>query len=1180
MELNAAKSLVEKVFSSSYSRENFKKLAVEIFNGYDRNERPIHQEIFHVQNFTNLGLYEDDKGKKIAVFEVELLKDKSLHRTPRVGQRNLIASQLKRYGYDSALISFYHANHDEWRLSFVTLEYSIDFSSEKEDIVEHLSPARRQSFVAGPNEGSHTAKKQCLTRLQSDAKPSFNEIASIFGLEAVSDDFYEQYKELYLRLTEELEGFIVKDKVIAEDFKEKEVSASDFAKKTLGQFVFLYFIQRKGWIKDKANPDDRFSFSKLFDNRERYGVNFFNDLMEPIFYEALAKKDPNLDVYSVLKHYEFPYLNGGLFEPIQGYDWEKTNIVITDAFFKNENKTKDGDIGDGLLDVFNRFNFTVHENDSLDQDIAVDPEMLGKVFENLLDVKDRKNKGAFYTPREIVQYMCQESLINYLVTEIGDEIPSEVLKLFITNHSILEAKDMKGTELEIIAENAMALDQLLANVKVCDPAVGSGAFPMGMLSEIVGARNSLQPFLSNKQTIYDLKLHTIGQSLYGVDLDPSAVDIARLRFWLSLIIEEETPTPLPNLEHKLMQGNSLLSSYEGVDLFNDQFLVNEDGRQEKLNIIDEEIKVLENELKDGFNTADIQRVRAIKKHLIRLGKQKNKIQAENTSSPTTHMLFESDDALSRIKKQVDLLQSKIKQFLLPEGNSNKEALKNDIEDIKWDLIEASVDSEIKARAFQQLKNKRVQPFFLWKLEFIDVFRNNNGFDIVIGNPPYIQLQKTINEASKTKLGDLYSASKYETFTKTGDIYALFYELGIKLAKKSGYLSLITSNKWMRAGYGASLRKFLCKYELKALIDFSGYSVFSNATVDVNILSIKKSDPSKSVLATHFKGNLKNYSIYKYIQENQVRLSDLSENSWTIKDPNHQALKDKIESMGIPLKDWDVSINNGIKTGYNSAFIIDQLKRDELVAEDPKSEEILKPILKGKDIKFYSHNSKNLYLVACHNGFKNKRGEDIKPINIDSYPVIKKHLNEHWEKIEKRGDKGFTPYNLRPCAYIEEIEETKIIYPETTQGPYFYFDKDGKYYIEKTCFMISSKNSNLLLYLYTLLRSKLITYIFRNFFTGVDLSGSGYQYNKHALEKTPIILMENADQNIKEKLIILSKKIVDLIELDAPLDEIKYYQNEIDDLIFKLYRLNEEEILIINNDRPIGVPRGAKHPLTI
>ena len=281
MKIDAAKDLLETVFASSYSRDNFKRLAAEVFNEYVRKEQTIHQDE-SVKNFSNLGLFEDEKGKKIAIFEVELLSENSLH-LARVKQRNLIANQLKIQDYDSALCSFYHPNQGEWRLSFITRESSVDISSEKLKFIEQLSPSRRQSFIAGPNEGTHTAKKQFLLRIQSDNKPSFNDIASIFAIEAVNDDFYEQYKELYLRLTEELEQFMEKDPVIAADFKEKEVSASDFAKKTLGQFVFLYFIQKKGWIKDKSNSGGSFTFRKLFDSRN--GKNFFNDLMEPIFYE-------------------------------------------------------------------------------------------------------------------------------------------------------------------------------------------------------------------------------------------------------------------------------------------------------------------------------------------------------------------------------------------------------------------------------------------------------------------------------------------------------------------------------------------------------------------------------------------------------------------------------------------------------------------------------------------------------------------------------------------------------------------------------------------------------------------------------------------------------------------------------------------------------------------------------
>jgi hypothetical protein len=1024
MELNAAKNLLEKVFSSSYSRENFKQLVAEIFNGYDRNEQSIHQEIFHVENFTNLGLYEDDKGKKIAVYEVELLNFKSIHHA-RVAQRNLIASQLKSYNYDGALISFYHANQDEWRVSFITRESSIDIDADKLKFIEHLTPARRKSFIAGPNEGSHTAKKQFLERLQSTDKPSFDEIACIFEIEAVNNDFYEQYKELYLRLTEELDRFIANDEVIAEDFKDKDVSASDFAKKTLGQFVFLYFIQKKGWIKDIDNPDNRFSFNMLFDNKDLYGDNFFNDIIEPIFYELLAKKDPNFQKYTLLKHYEFPYLNGGLFEPIRGYDWEKTSIMISDEFFKNKNKTKDGDIGDGLFDVFNRFNFTIYENDPIEQDIAVDPEMLGKVFENLLSIKDRKSKGAFYTPREIVQYMCQESLINFLDTKIGDEIPLETLKFFIKNHSILEAKDIKGMDLEIIAENAIALDQLLENIKVCDPAVGSGAFPMGMLSEIVGVRNFLQTFLSNNRTIYDLKLHTIGQSLYGVDLDPSAIDIARLRFWLSLIIEEDIPTPLPNLEHKLMQGNSLLSSYEGIELFNDQLLVNEDSRQEKLTIIDKELNVLEKELKDGANTMNILRIQAIKKHLIRLGKRKIKIQAENTPTSVTQELFESSDALSRIKKQVDLLQSKIKQFLLLDESSNKEDLKNDIENIKWHLIEASVDSEVKARAFQKLKNKRVQPFFLWKLEFIDVFRNNNGFDIVIGNPPYV----SVKGLSKELKSDLQKA--YETAKGRLNLFTLFVELGYKILNKKTTLSyIIPENIFSNYEYRHTRNFILVNNCLSKVCRFEK-RVF-DAAVDTAILFLQKSNKETVSIYKDFKNKYSTYCIddLKKFPDHVFPFKVIEEHKYLIE----KLLNFKKGSLSEILE-----VQQGI--------IYSGQKKEDIFSNERVSSNY-KKILDGRDISRYKINW------------------DIKSEN--------KFLNYTNKLHRPREERIFT-------------QSEKIIFPRKSKSFVCAIDTE-QYYLLNTAYVGILRSSEInIYYILALLNSRVINFYYQAVFFGWQIT---------------------------------------------------------------------------------------------
>lgn len=1152
MKFDTAKNLVEKVFSSKYSRENYLDLISNIFKTYNRDVKSVLEKNDMFRSFINLGCYKDNKQKNIAIFEVELNKEKSIN-SARVSQRNLISKKLKQDKYDAAFVSFYHPKISEWRLSYVSYEVLIDFDTLK--FKDQITPSRRQSFIAGPYEGSHTAKKQFIPLLVSDELPEYSDILKIFEIEAVNDDFYKQYKELYLKLTEYLEGFIKNDKIIAEDFRNKEVTANDFAKKTLGQFIFLYFLQRKGWIKNKKNKKELFSFSKLFENRDLYGENFFNDLIEPIFYEALGKGNSS-NKYKVLNNFQFPYLNGGLFEPLRGYDWKKTDIVIPDSFFKNEELSKDGDIGSGLLDVFNRFNFTVHENDPIEQDIAVDPEMLGKVFENLLEITDRKSKGAYYTPREIVKYMCQETLISYLSNNLGETIPSNFIERFIRENSILHGNEIESTDLSPIIENAIDIDYFLSEIKVCDPAVGSGAFPMGMLNEIVGARLLLQQYLPFKNNIYNLKLHTIGHSLYGVDLDPSAVEIARLRFWLSLIVDEEKPTPLPNLEHKLMQGNSLLSKYNEIELFDDKYLNKIDNFKEDIKLIDNEISLLQKE----FLVSSSSGKKVIKNRLNTLNKKKSTINSFYENTPINQNLFEDSD--DKIKNLIDKLQIKIGRFLLPDQSEDKNILKQEIDNIKWELVEISQNDKQENSNIDLLRNKRVQPFFLWKLEFVDVFKNEGGFDIVIGNPPYIQLQKPISENNPKKYGDLFVNSKYQTFNKTGDIYALFYELGTYLLCKNGHLCLITSNKWMKAAYGHQLRDFLSKYKIKKFIDFAGCTVFENATVDVNILCLENSKGNFSTFATQFKGNFKKQTINSYVLKNQTKINDISSSSWSITDPTLQQIKNKIEQIGTSLMEWDLKINRGIVTGFNNAFIITEETRNKIINEDKKSIDLIKPVLRGRDINPYYAKFSNLFIICT---FPSKK------INIDEYPAIKKYLKSFGKKIFQTGETYIDDNGLKTKSrkktnnkwfetqdqinYWGDFEKTKIIYPNMTKYKPFMLDKSN-YYTNQKCFIVTGSN---LKFLTGILNSWLFDFAFKEKFP--ELLGGTIELSKIFFEQLCIIKPNEKVSNIIEKI----EKNVDNIAIIKSNDlnsDISELYDEIDDLVYKLYDLSETETELI------------------
>ncbi|MBD5209560.1 MAG: N-6 DNA methylase [Bacteroidales bacterium] len=497
--------------------------------------------------------------------------------------------------------------------------------------------------------------------------------------------------------------------------------------------------------------------NKWFETQDSisYWDNFLDGVLEPLFFEvlntdkpyrtAVAKSLPGID--------NIPYLNGGLFARDE---IDERTCVFPEDIFKR------------LFDFLDSYNFTIDENDTDDAEIGIDPEMLGRIFENLLE--DNKDKGAFYTPKEIVDYMCRESIIAYLITGI----PERSHKLIRNFVETLDASDLDEKQRSYIRKQ-------LQTVKICDPAIGSGAFPMGLVNLL----SKLYVAMKADTDTAKMKRHIMEQNIYGVDIEQGAVDIARLRFWLAMIVEEKEAIPLPNLHFKIMQGNSLLESYNGANL------------------------------------ADL-----------------TKISGQSS-------LFDSDNS------EREALISSLKSYYKTSDHAKRDKLFNDIiNNVRRQLFDKGI-------TLQAGKDPSANSdFFLWHTWFTDVF-TSGGFDIVIGNPPYIQLQKSlgitaIDKKGKEydmKLGDLYKDANFATFEKTGDIYCLFYELGNKMLKDGGHLCYITSNKWMRAGYGERLRSYLSKStNPKILIDFGGIQIFDSATVDTNILLIQKAKNQKSTMA--------------------------------------------------------------------------------------------------------------------------------------------------------------------------------------------------------------------------------------------------------------------------------------------------------------------------------------------
>ena len=859
---------------------------------------------------------------RIGTFIVKLTAEGS--QNARTAQRTFISTLLNKYDLDASLVAFYQENEPSWRLSFVKKELNFTEKGIKVD----LTPAKRFSYLVGEHESVHTAQEYLFSLLNIDShKITLSEIEKVFDVEKVTQRFFEEYKEKYLVLKEYLD----KNQDFITESENLDFTSEEFAKKLMGQIVFLYFLQKKGWlgvqlVPEKLSNDEYYEISSRIDSicnnlLEKYYVketdgytidinkiknetikdnintfisifkgtkydkpwgtgdkkfvrnmfrksrldhskdNFFDEYLEPFFYTGLNEKREYQ--YFVLFNCKIPFLNGGLFEPLNGYRWASAQFNIPDEMFSNDNN-------DGILDIFDLYNFTIDEEEPLEKDIAVDPEMMGKIFEELLDVKDRKNTGSFYTPRDIVHYMCQETLANYLTSKVNIDY-SDIIQ-FIKYGDEISQYDW-GISIDgnydfkvgkTIYNNLIEIDDALYNVKIADPAVGSGAFPLGMLNEIIKLRSNLQTYILIKNdmgkldltnlyntyhletNIYNMKLQVIENSIYAVDLEPSAIEIAKLRLWLSLIVDypsELEPKPLPNLDCKIMQGNSLVDKFEGIKLFSE--------------------KVIKNSMRKNASKTEVQ---------------------QNIFGDLSDIIIQQtldfDDEESNYNTYIDNMINLQKQYFNAFDSNQKKELKKKIDNIQFGMIQNSLKNDLsKFKKFNKVINKKKKPWFIWQLEFYDVFRDKGGFDIVIGNPPYVST-KGSEDDDKNNLIDIYGF--YD------DLYNHFIFKSIDLLKDNGILSMITSNTYFTTYTKKGLRNKILENQLIKIVDL-GYNVFKSAMVSTAIIEIKKNENNKIfksyIVDAKESSNIDSaveYEIYQNIYNNSIN------NSFFI--PNESNLK--------------------------------------------------------------------------------------------------------------------------------------------------------------------------------------------------------------------------------------------------------------------------------------------------
>jgi predicted RNA methylase len=823
MNKKQAQHSISELFTKSFDLERYKRFLNNLLNRYEPRDGHYTGNYIpdafkqHIKQYWRIGKYIDPEGSQLDLLVVEVKSLSKLERA-RSSLRNFAVNRLKQFEKEASLIAFYAEDDQgaDWRFSYVKIEHEAYKDDKgKVKLKQELTPAKRYSYLVGVHENSHTASKQLLPLLEMDyADPRIDEIEAAFSIEKVTDEFFEQYKMLFQKLAEHLKRQSWFKKGSEE---ERDQQVSRFAKKLLGQIVFLYFLQKKRWLgvpRDGrwGEGSKRFMWER-YDQAIKAGGNYYRDFLQYLFYEALADERKGQSDSGYYARFDccVPFLNGGLFEA--DYDWRNEAIELPNTLFHNDEKNKNGDTGTGILDVFERYNFTVKEDEPLEKEVAVDPEMLGKVFENMLEVSERKSKGAFYTPREIVHYMCQESLIHYLdnrlntyatapeLTETqGDifgssqqslgggsiKVPEADIEILIRKgHLALEndtrvlnagkeTRDYKFQLPESVRLHAKAMDEALADIKVCDPAIGSGAFPVGMLHEIVNARMALALHSSIEKSAYKLKRHAIGESLYGVDIDASAIDIARLRLWLSLIVDEEDYgriDALPNLDYKIVHGDSLI----------------------------------------GF--------------------------PENWRSPAF-------DKIEELKKN----------FFQESDHDKKTTLKN------------KIDAEILQRMADSKKIFGWQVNFDFRLMFSEVWHQKNGFDVVIGNPPYgVSLKGDIRN-SIVKI--LSKVPDYE-------IYYFFIERARRLLRDDGINSYIIPNTILFNVYAANYRQDIVKnWEILELLDCTPFPLFQSAVVRNVIYAFKKHNRPKREITYRSTSRANSFNTLVLEKKEAMPISDL------------------------------------------------------------------------------------------------------------------------------------------------------------------------------------------------------------------------------------------------------------------------------------------------------------------
>jgi hypothetical protein len=1176
-------------------------------------------------------------GKTAALLDITVAPSVSLPRN-RASVRHLAARLVDGTTRQAILAVFHGDPVPDWRFSFIIREKSLDLATGQTRTAE--TPARRFTYLLGPNETCRTAAERFALLRDADAgRVTLADIETAFKVDKLTKEFYGELSDWYF-------WALTQVRFPADIEKDKETRNATMTIRLITRLMFIWFLKKKGVIPDCLF--DKTSVDAWLSYTDATGSTYYKAILQNLFFATL-NFDPKegargfvewgkkgVLAYRYKRFFKrgaadrflgvcqaIPFLNGGLFENLDkdvetasprrldcfsNTEENEKRLAVPDAlFFAKEqivdlsafydDKRKSAVRVKGLFEILNAYNFTVEENTPYDQEVALDPELLGQVFENLLASYNpetrttaRKQTGSFYTPREIVQYMVDESLKAHLLEKVGQAfLPAVSPESCALSDSSPAQTGMSAPPpdlsqrlnalfsytdepLHLSEAERAAIVQALFTCKILDPACGSGAFPMGVLQQMVHILNRLDPdntYLKTqalkqveeetravvndasalddkmekmRDTLrlfdetatrpdYARKLLLIENNIFGVDIQPVAVQIAKLRFFISLIVEQPTqrgadilgrgadipvcdtdekdpdgegmpgasacPThggadipvcagqagmpappcgddirPLPNLETNFVAANTLIGITKPADtLFAD----------------DPQVAAIERELKANrhrhFFARTTRTKLACRKEDKRLRDRLQQRLVDLASKLDEQVITDNLARIAKLEAERALVLGEKweerKQtvqdelFGAPKPEQQALPLRVDVNKGRREQINVAIRHCQSRMAAEEAKTRdnaftrEAEKLALWDpydqnatSPFFDpewMFGITDGFDIVIGNPPYVR-QESIKDQKP-----LLKTQNYESFEGTADLFVYFYERGIKTLAPAGHLCFITSNKYFRAGYGEKLRAFLSgKNRIRRLIDFGDAPVFE-AVAYPSIILIQRGAPEESHSVRAFTWQpgpeIADFPALCDKRSFPIRQTALRADGWQIECKEVLALLAKLRAAGKPLGDYvNGRFYRGILTGLNEAFVVDRATRDRLIAEHPSSAAILKPFLRGRDVKRWRCAFAEQYLIKIESsenakhlwsGMEPKRAEAV---FAKTYPAIHAFMAPYRQALIKRTDQGTYFWELRSCAYWAMFEQPKIIYPDIYEHQSFAWDTEGFYSVNTTYFI--------------------------------------------------------------------------------------------------------------------------------